>query len=197
MLLLFVTWGWYRDQVFTSASQASFRFWLQVVKLLTLIFWVHLYIVLQLTCESICSSLMSSSEFIWVIFEAERTDPSQNQNRSTACAASELNTGIPRLRIRVQTPSCLAWICTVACDWPLPVSVLSGLVIRESAVQKTKWEFCGSLWCFFIDCCDKMCGLLAAKQPGENATVEVMLRKAETSCSCHPRLSRLSYEFLV
>ena len=33
---------WYRDQVLTSASQASFRIWLQVVKLLALIFWVHL-----------------------------------------------------------------------------------------------------------------------------------------------------------
>ena len=52
------------------------------------------------------------------------------RSASVACAASELNSGIVRLRIsarfRVQSPSCLA-----SCDWPLSVSGLSGLVIGE------------------------------------------------------------------
>ena len=78
MLLLFVTHG----DIATKFSP-SFRFWLQVVKLLALIFWVHVYIAMQLTCEFICSSLLTSFEFIFkVIFEAERTDPSQNQNQN-------------------------------------------------------------------------------------------------------------------
>ena len=63
----------------------------------------------------------------------------------TVPSLRRIRTGIVHLRISArscaQTPSCLAWICTVACDWPLPVSVLLALVISQSTVSITQLEF--------------------------------------------------------
>ena len=62
---------WYRDQVLTSASQASVRFWLQIVKLLALRFWVHLSTFVHSYAVHLFVNLQFTCEFIWVIFVPE------------------------------------------------------------------------------------------------------------------------------
>ena len=81
-------------------------------------------------------------------------------------------------------------------DWPLPVSVLSGFVIGQSAViiMQPEWRFvrdlCDSLWCFFMNYWDNMCGPQAVQEPAIIATVELMQRKAEMNYETKPKNRR-------